>query len=291
LNASAEKPAGIELDALLGDLSRLEEIVAGWDEQKRGTVDALKLAIDDLNKEAFTRLIRTIKSNPACIDSLREAVSDEVVYSVLRHHQLIKASLDERVEQALDSVRPFLESHGGDVELVKVEPPNQVTIRLIGACDGCPASGLTLSEGVEKAIKEFCPEITEIHKAAGGALAKPVDGVAVHFISPFACSQDSGWIHAAELDEIPEAGIKPMDLAGQSILLSRQGSRVTCFQNACAHLGMPLDMGIVHEGILQCPHHGFEYALDSGKCLTAPEVQLQPHAVRVIGNRVEVRFS
>lgn len=288
---SAGSPTVIELDTLLRDITHLEEIVSGWDEQKRSTVSALKRAIDDLNKEAFTRLIRIVKSNPAALDSLREAVSDEVVYSVMRHHELIKASLDERIEEALDSVRPFLKSHGGDVELVNVEAPNQVTIRLVGACDGCPASGLTLAEGVEKAIKGFCPEITKIHKAKSGASAKPIDGVPVHFVSPFARSDDAGWVHATELDTIPEADIKVMELAGQSILLSRRGTRVTCFQNACAHLGMPLDTGIVYDGILECPHHAFKYALDSGECLTAPEVQLQAHGVRVVGNRVEVRFS
>ena len=82
-----------------------------------------------------------------------------------------------------------------------------------------------------------------------------------------------------------------MEIVDQSVLFSRQGNRVTCFQNACVHLGLPLDGGMVHGGILVCPHHGFKYALDSGECLTAPEVQLQSYAVRVIDNRVEVRIS
>jgi len=40
-----------------------------------------------------------------------------------------------------------------------------------------------------------------------------------------------------------------------------------------------------------CPHHGFQYALDSGECLTTPQVQLQPHDVRVVGDRIEVRLT
>ena len=66
---------------------------------------------------------------------------------------------------------------------------------------------------------------------------------------------------------------------------------MSCFQNACGHLGMEIDGGEIEDGIITCPYHGFRYDLASGECLTAPEVQLQPHAVRVTGERVEVRLS
>jgi len=281
------------LSALLKDIHALETLVTDWDEQYGNTVEALRRADDALHKEAFSRLIKAIRQIPEAKSSLKAAVGDEVVYAVLRHLELIKPSMHERVEQALESVRPFLASHGGNVELVEITLPNSVTIRLLGACDGCPASGLTLSEGVEKAIKEHCPEITTIKKARSGATAKPVDhakGIPVHFISPFARSDDKDWHYAAMMSEIPEQQIKVVTVAGNEVLLSRFDNKVSCYQNACAHLGMPLDMGKVSDGILTCPHHGFEYALESGECLTAPEVQLHTHAVRVVGDKVEVRF-
>ncbi len=81
------------------------------------------------------------------------------------------------------------------------------------------------------------------------------------------------------------------EIGGEKVLLSRNGAVVTCFQNACAHLGLPIDDGEIEDGIITCPHHDFQYDLASGECLTAPEVQLQSHAVRVIGHRVEVRLS
>lgn len=280
------------LDTLLRDIEALEAIVAEWDdEQHRNTVEALKRAVDALNKEALARLIRTLKAEPATLPALKDAVSDEVVYAVLRHLELVKPSLHERIETALDSVRPYLASHGGDVELVRVTPPDTVEIRLTGACDGCPAAGLTLSEGVEKAIREYCPEISDIVKARGGASAGPVDGVNVDFVSPFANAADAGWIHASGLEDIPEHDVKVMEVGGQPVLLSRFGDKVMCYQNACAHMGMPLDMGDVNDGILTCPHHGFRYSLQSGECLTAPEVQLQAHAVRIRGNAVEIKLS
>ena len=82
-----------------------------------------------------------------------------------------------------------------------------------------------------------------------------------------------------------------VELDGADVILSRNGGVVSCFQNACAHLGLPMDDGESRDGILECPHHGFQYDLKSGECLTAPEVQLQPHAVRVVRDTVEVRLA
>jgi nitrite reductase/ring-hydroxylating ferredoxin subunit len=113
----------------------------------------------------------------------------------------------------------------------------------------------------------------------------------VSFISPFALKSETSWHAVAELDEIPDNGIRVLELNGQSLLFSRQDHQVTCFQNACAHMGMPLDMGQVEHGVITCPYHGFRYDLSSGECLTAPEVQLVPQAVRVVGSTVEVKLK
>ena len=223
---------------------------------------------------------------------MKSAVTDEVVYAVLRHLQLVKPSLHERVEEALESVRPMLDSHGGGVELIAVKAPDTVEVRFLGSCDGCPASMLTFVAGVKKAIEDHCPEITDI-KQVKGLVNGSGDGggEGVQFISPFAINQTGDWLKTVEFKAIPEGGVLTMQLAGQDVMLSRNGAVVSCFQNACAHLGMPLDMGDVKDGIITCPHHGFQYDLKSGECLTAPEVQLQPHAVRIIRNQVEVRLA
>ncbi|WP_289268483.1 NifU family protein [Nitrospira tepida] len=276
---------------MLKSIESLEAIVQGWDESHRLTVEALRQAVDDLHKEAFARVIRGIKAEPAALEALKQVASDEVVYAVLRYLELVKPSLHERIEQALGSVRPLLQGHGGNVELVSVAPPDTVEIQLVGACDGCPSSGLTLTEGIEKAIREHCPEILTIKKVKGSLPASNGHGAAVSFISPFALRSDTGWHAAVTLEEIPDAGIKVLELNGQSLLFSRQDHRVTCFENACAHMGMPLDMGEVEQGVITCPYHGFRYDLSSGECLTAPEVQLVPRAVRVVGSTVEVKLK
>jgi nitrite reductase/ring-hydroxylating ferredoxin subunit/Fe-S cluster biogenesis protein NfuA len=196
--------------------------------------------------------------------------------------------------------------HGGDVELVAVRPPDSVELRLVGACHGCPSSGQTLSEGVERAIRSHCPEIVNIVQVSRGAgesraaaSLSPASGgldpgreqvvqFISPFISPFARHADPGWIDVAGIAEIAQDGVSERRVGQRSVLLSRQGQRVVCYDNRCAHLGMPLDAAEVADGVITCPYHSFRYWIDSGECLTAPEVQLRVHAVRVVGDRVQI---
>ncbi len=285
--ATSNVTASTSLTRLTQEIEALQALVSTWSERERNTVQALERAHGALHREALVRLIRALKSNPAAAAALRDAATDEVVYAVLRHHEILRASLQERVEAALASVRPLLESHGGDVELVAVELPDIVSVRLLGSCDGCSAAGLTMKAGVEKAVQERCPEIRQV-RVVTRSVASPG---AVQFVSPFATAEGSGWARATTLGSIPEGGVLALRLEGHSLILSRVGHSVSCFENACAHLGMPLDDGVVTAGVLTCPHHGFRFSLESGECLTVAEVQLQTHAARVRGDDVEVRFS
>lgn len=275
------------LEEMLTQIASLQSLADDWPVEIRDATNARAEAIDALNKEALRRLIRFLKDVPGFGAALREAAGDEVIYAVLRRHGILKPSLHERVEDALATIRPMLESHGGDVELVSVDPP-RVDVRFLGACDGCPASTLTFYAGVKKAIQDALPEIREVRQVKGlGSGASDQ----VHFASPFANYKSDGWQFALKLGELHDGETTSRELDGQSVLLSRFGDQVTCFANHCAHMGMALDGGEIIDGVITCPYHGFRYALDSGECLTAPEVQLQPHAVRVVGDRVEVRLT
>ena len=68
----------------------------------------------------------------------------------------------EKVEQALDAVRPFLQTDGGNVKLLDVTDNGVVLVRPTGACAGCPSAGMTLKMGVEEAVKERVPEVTRV---------------------------------------------------------------------------------------------------------------------------------
>lgn len=288
---SASSPSASQdtrsLDKMLSDITSLEALTEDWPSEISAASTARATAIDALNAEAIRRLIRMLKDVPGFGAALREAAGDEVVYAVLRRHGILKPSLHERVEDALESIRPMLDSHGGDVEVVAVEPP-RVDVRFLGACDGCPASALTFYSGVKKAIQDAMPEIKEVKQVKGLGGGSPDQ---VHFASPFADYKAEGWVFAMKLPQLADGQTLSKDLEGQSVLLSRFGDKVTCFANVCAHMGLALDGGEVDEGLITCPYHGFKYSLESGECLTAPEVQLQPHGVRIVGDRVEIRLT
>ncbi len=77
-------------------------------------------------------------------------------------HGLHPYPVETRVEAALARVRPYLGSHGGDVELLGVDEAGVVRLRLLGSCDGCPSSAVTLQLAVEGAVEDAAPEIRGI---------------------------------------------------------------------------------------------------------------------------------
>ena len=117
---------------------------------------------------------------PELVDRL---LADELVASLLLVHGLHPELVTARVEQALESVRPFLATHDGDVELLDVdEDLGAVQLRLLGSCDGCPSSAVTLRDAVERAIVEAAPEITDIDvepPSAGTPHPPPLTGTPV----------------------------------------------------------------------------------------------------------------
>ncbi|MCD6395783.1 MAG: NifU family protein [Planctomycetes bacterium] len=70
--------------------------------------------------------------------------------------------MEDKVRDVIDAVRPNLQSHGGDIELISVEADNTVKVRLQGACAGCPGAIMTLKMGVERLLKEHIPEVKEV---------------------------------------------------------------------------------------------------------------------------------
>ena len=66
------------------------------------------------------------------------------------------------VEKALDEIRPFLQSDGGDIALLSIENDNLVRVQLEGACVGCSVNQMTLKSGVEMTIKKYAPQIEQV---------------------------------------------------------------------------------------------------------------------------------
>jgi len=127
-------------------VARVESLLGGLDERATEAVQALV----ELYGEALARFVAG--SDPT---------QDELLSHLLLVHDLHPVDVETRVRRALDDVRPYLGSHGGDVELVAVEE-GVARVRLGGTCNGCPSSSVTLRNAIEEAILQAAPELESV---------------------------------------------------------------------------------------------------------------------------------
>ena len=145
------------VDTLVGELERLPDLAS------RALVEELLSTVLDLHGEALSRMLDVLgpRGEPATDQLLERMAADDVIRGVLLLHGLHPLDLRSRVEGALESVRPYMRSHGGGVELLDVIG-DTVRIRLEGHCKTCPSSTVTLKLAVEKAIYEAAPDVAAI---------------------------------------------------------------------------------------------------------------------------------
>jgi Fe-S cluster biogenesis protein NfuA len=142
---------------------RVEILLAQF--ESRAKAEELLRTIVAIYGEGLTRMLRTIGAAPDGPALVERLCGDPFVASLLLIHDLHPIPLETRLERALESVRPYLRSHGGDVEIMRVDG-SIVDLQMSGSCDGCSASSVTLKRSIERAIFEAAPEITEVRANA-----------------------------------------------------------------------------------------------------------------------------
>ncbi len=146
----------VPLDRILDRADELLEMVDAMPQADRVTVIELLDRVDDLHRLALTRLGQAI--SPAEVERLRDA---HPAIAWLWDAYGVGLDAVGVVERALGTIRPYLRSHGGEVDLVEVVG-GRVTVRLAGACVGCSASAVTLQRGVEEALRTGYPDFREL---------------------------------------------------------------------------------------------------------------------------------
>lgn len=140
----------------------LNRIEALPNEAVRQDVREIVQCLLDYHGTALSRLLSLISQVGSDSSSITVRLAhDELVSSLLLLHGLHPDDLHNRVEEALQRVRPFLKSHGGDVEFVNLAD-GVVRLRLKGSCQGCPSSAATLRSRIEQAIYESAPEVEAV---------------------------------------------------------------------------------------------------------------------------------
>jgi Fe-S cluster biogenesis protein NfuA len=132
------------------------------DPEARASAVALVQALMDFHGEALDRLMEIVASQGESGYAVFDKFSrDELVSNLLLLYGLHPLTIEERVSQALERVKPQLDAHGGSVELVEIAD-GVVRLRLNGSCKGCPSSADTLKLAIEAAIYAAAPDVTAI---------------------------------------------------------------------------------------------------------------------------------
>jgi Fe-S cluster biogenesis protein NfuA/nitrite reductase/ring-hydroxylating ferredoxin subunit len=241
-------------DDLLARIEELsQELEAVQDERARAVAEELMAAALELHGRGLARVMELVDEAGPAGAALRDAlVGDGVVASLLLVHGLYPVDLETRVREALDEVRPYMESHGGDVELLGLE--NGVArLRLQGSCDGCPASSATLELAIKKALMEAAPDLggLEVEGAEGGE--PEIAGTPLP-LAPV----DTAVPRLSDWRELDGAGaIEPGALAVlDGLAVANVGGTLLAYRNACAACGGPLEGGRLTGGVLACPGCG-----------------------------------
>lgn len=277
---------------------RVDDAVAAvreLDPSSRAIAEELKAAIEAIHRAGLVTIVRRLRADDATRAALFELVDDPVVHLLFALHEIVRPDPMTLAARVLQSVRPVLQSHGGDVALERIED-GTAFVRLSGACNGCSMSSVTLRNIVESALVEGVPSITGVEVLPNEAVSSliPVDA-----LFPTRRPAEEGWVDAAAVADIPDGNVAAVSLrapdSGEdvSVLVVNVNRKLTAYVNECAHEAMPLDNAVVdvENGTLTCPWHGFCYDAGSGECLSLPEAQLEQLPLRVDKGRIWIRVQ
>ena len=165
------EPGRLDNTEIQQRLARIDELLERIEGTPGPTAEAAIEAVQTLTEvygEALARILGF--ASPPVVDQL---VDDELVGHLLVLHDIHPEPVADRVERALDQVRPYIESHGGKVELAEIDA-GIARVRLSGACKSCSSSAATLEQAVSDAVLALAPELTGVEQAREPQVDRPV---------------------------------------------------------------------------------------------------------------------
>ena len=271
---------------------RVDDAVAALDEldpAARAVAEELQASIEAIHKAGLVSIVRRLRADDATREALFELVDDPVVHLLLTLHGIVRPDPVTHANQVLESVRPQLHSHGGDVSLVRVED-GTAFVRLEGACNGCSMSSVTLRNLVEEALVQEVPAVTAVEVVTDQPSPTLIS---VDSLFPGRGPGADGWVRVGPAADVAVDDISTATLDGTDVLIVNVGQRLSAYRNECAHEALPLTDAVldVSNGTLTCPWHGFCYDASSGECLSAPGAQLEQLPLRIDDGDVWVRVQ
>ena len=258
-----------ELNRQSGHIQQLiEEIETLPDPKAKKMMEECIREILGFYGKGLEKILKIISegNSSAAKDIYNNLIEDSFVNGLLLIHDLHPLDLKTRLYKALEKVKPYMDSHGGSVELVSLE--NGVAkLKLAGNCNGCPSSSSTLELGIRQSIEEYCPDL----------LGLEVEGVTE---TPNAkkggARQNSGWKILNGVSKLPNGKMIAVESDSIPLIVSRVNNQLYAYRNLCPACERPFTNGTINENILACQlGHRFDIQ-QAGICTDDNHLHLEP---------------
>ena len=276
------------MEMLLGEIEALE------DPNARSKAAEVVQVLLELYGEGLARMMDTIAEGEEREKTFDAFAGDELISHLLLLHGLHPLDVETRVVRALEEVRPYLQSHGGNVELLGVEG-GVARLRMQGSCSGCPSSTMTLKLAIEEAIQKAAPDLEGIE--AEGVVEEPKPAPTI-VAGPTLRkkekkrSEENGasWTVVGGLPQLSGGGLLVKEISGEPVLFLKLRDDFYAYRDLCPGCGESLEGGSLNEAELSCPGCGRSYEVRrAGKCVDDPQLHLEPIPLLINEVAVEER--
>jgi Fe-S cluster biogenesis protein NfuA/nitrite reductase/ring-hydroxylating ferredoxin subunit len=220
--------------------------------------------------QGLSRILQVVEAaGPDGHRVYQDLIHDDVIKGLLLIHDLHPLDLEARLRDALDKVRPYLQSHGGNVELISLE--NDVAkLRLRGTCESCASSSVTLELAIRHAIEQACPDLPHFEvEGVGRDEGAPRASLAAR-------PTTVAWTLIENAQRLAEGDWMPVRVKETRLVICKVNETFYAYRNRCPACNMPFDAGTLDGGFLSCSlGHRYD-VLHAGRCAEIPSAHLDP---------------
>jgi Fe-S cluster biogenesis protein NfuA/nitrite reductase/ring-hydroxylating ferredoxin subunit len=273
----------------------LEEIETLADPNARSKAAEVVGILLELYGEGLARVMEVVAQGEESEGIFEAFAEDELVSHLLLLHGLHPLDVQTRVVRALEEVRPYMQSHGGNVELLGIEG-GVARLRMEGSCDGCPSSTITLKLAIEEAVLKAAPDLERIE--AEGVAEPPPKPTTTFVAGPTLRKKEkkrpeedgASWTVVGGLPQLSGGGMLLKEISGEPVLFLKLGDDFYAYRHLCPGCRESLEEGSLKEAELICSGCGHRYDVRrAGRCLDAPQLHLEPIPLLVSEVAVEER--
>ncbi|MEA2145798.1 MAG: hypothetical protein QOG59_1385 [Solirubrobacteraceae bacterium] len=251
----------------------------------------LTAAIVGLYGSGLERIVELVGEAGPAGEAIRDALADDgLVGSLLLVHDLHPVPIEERVVQALERVRPYMESHGGNVELLGIED-RIARLKLQGSCSSCRASASTLELAVRQALEELAPDLEgmDVEGLAPEPELAGFPGVALPMAGD---ATGPSWHDLAGVLALEPGGLTTAAAAAADLIVANVEGTLLAYRDRCAGCDASLGGGELVGATLVCPACSRGFAITrAGGCTDDEALQLEPVPLLREGDRVRVALA